>query len=137
MDNSIQKLIHLLDRLFELSQKQVDALDRRALGDLEKILRAKDDLLRVFAREIAQLSASGISVMDAKTYPADPDIRASLSEAANRVRRFQAREKSVAARTKGVRDDLARELRSLRKRRQGLTSYTKSGPNRRFPTMTG
>jgi hypothetical protein len=137
MNNSIQKLIHLLDRLFELSQKQVDALDRRALGDLEKILRAKDDLLKVFASELAQLSASGVSVMDAKTYPADPDLRAKLSVAANRVRRFQAHEKSVAARMKDLRDDVARELRSLRKRRQGLTSYSTPSQRRRFPTMTG
>ena len=37
MDDGIRKLIHLLESLFELSRKQVDALDRRALGDLEKI----------------------------------------------------------------------------------------------------
>jgi hypothetical protein len=137
MDNSIRKLIHLLDSLFELSQKQVDALDRRALGDLENILRAKDDLLKRLGDELAQLSASGVLVMDAKTYPTDPDIRARLSATANRVRRYQAHEKSIVARTKGLRDDLSRELRSLRKRRQGLASYSKPGPNRRFPTMTG
>ena len=137
MDNSIRKLIHLLDSLFELSQKQVDALDRRALGDLETILRAKDDLLRRFAHELAQLSASGVSVMDAKTYPTDPDIRARLSVAANRVRRFQAHEKSITARIRSLRDDLSRELRSLRKRRQGLASYSKPRPNGRLLTMTG
>jgi hypothetical protein len=137
MNNSIRKLILLLDSLFELSQKQVDALDRRALGDLENILRAKDDLLKRLGDELAQLSASGVLVMDAKTYPTDPDIRARLSATANRVRRYQAHEKSIVARTKGLRDDLSRELRSLRKRRQGLASYSKPRPNRRFPTMTG
>jgi hypothetical protein len=113
MDDSIRKLIHLLDRLFELSQKQVDALDRRALGDLEKILRAKDDLLRALAHELAQISASGVSVMDAKTYP------------------------TVAARTRSLRDDLARELRSLRKRRQGTTTYSKPRPNGKRLMVTG
>ena len=72
MDNGIRKLIHLLESLFELSRKQVDALDRRALGDLEKILRAKDDLLMRLGDELAQISANGVSVMDPKTHPMDP-----------------------------------------------------------------
>ena len=137
MEENIRELTSLLESLFKLSQKQREALDRQALGALESILLAKDELLEKVAAELRQLSEIGIFVMNPKTYPTDPEIRAQLSHAATQIRRFEAHEKGVAAQTKHLQGDISRRLHSLRHRRQGLASYSRQRLNHRLPMMTG
>lgn len=137
MEKNIRELTSLLESLFELSQKQREALDRQALSALESILQAKDELLEKVAAELGQLSESGILVMNPKTYPADPEMRARLSHAATQIRRFEAHEKGVTAQTKRLQGDISRRLHSLQHRRQGLAGYSRHRPNHRLPTMTG
>ena len=137
MKKNLWKLTSLLESLFELSQKQREALDRQALNTLTDILRAKDELLKEVAAELRRLSEGGIFVMNPKTYPTDPEICTRLSYAATQIRRFKAHEKWIATQTKHLQDDISRQLHSLHLRRQGLAGYSRQRLDHRLPTITG
>jgi len=137
MKTNLQELISLLASLFELSQKQEDALYRQALVDIEVTLKRKDDVLGRVGVALGRCSEKGIALMDPKTYPPDPEIRALLSVAASYVRRFQAHEKFVLTQTTSLRNDLSHRLLTLRHRRRGITGYAQPRQNLHLLTAKG
>lgn len=130
MKSNIQRLVVLLRQLFELSQSQLEALDRQALGDIEKILLRKEGILKELKKELGKFSSKGIAVMNPKTYPPDREISTSLAFVATQIRRFEAHEKSVAAQVRLQYEDVSQRLRKLRHRRMSLTGYAKHQPKR-------
>lgn len=137
MKTNLRELISFLTSLFELSQKQADALNRQALVDLEVTVKQKDDVLRRVGMALGRCSEKSIALMNPQTYPPDPEIRALLSLAASYVRRFQAHEKSVLAQTTSLRNDFSRRLLSLQHRRKGITGYTQPRQNLHLLTAKG
>ncbi len=125
MKLNTQRLVILLRQLFELSQRQVEALDRKGFGDIERILTEKDDLLKELAKELEKLSSKGIAVMNPKTYPVDQENCTALAFVATQIRRYNAHEKAVAVQVKLQHEDISNRLQKLHRRKQSLTSYSK------------
>ncbi len=123
MKLKIEKLAGLFEQLLELSKKQMEALDRQAFRDIEKLLDAKEKALKSAGELLNQLSDMGISIMNPKTYPDDPELRSRLSYAATQVRRFEAHEKHVASQVNSLQGDVSQQLHSLHRRRKSLAGY--------------
>jgi hypothetical protein len=137
MSTSLDKLTVLLESLFEVSRKQLEALHRLDLDEFEIAMKTKDDLLKSVGRELGRCSAQGIALMNPRTYPSDPQLRRQLFQAATQMRRFQAHEKSVASRVANLQGDIRRKLLSLRHKRTALGGYSTSQRSTHLLTMVG
>jgi hypothetical protein len=137
MSMSLDKLVVLLESLFEASRKQVEALQRMDLDEFASLMKTKDDLLASVGRELGRCSAQGIALMNPRTYPVEPKLREQLFHAAMQIRRFQAHEKSVASRVASLHEDIRRKLLSSRHKRTALSGYAQPRTGAHRLTMVG
>jgi hypothetical protein len=92
---TVKKLIHVFEELLKLSASQLDALDRDAFVELQKIGDKKGDLILEVPELIREIKENGWDIMNPDSYSGAGQFVEELNSLNDLILRFQAQEKYV------------------------------------------
>lgn len=114
----------LLEMLFDLSNRQGDALNREDYSALEGLLTEKSDLLTKFQEAVNSLREMGWDLNNPTTYPKDSAVAATLREASDISRKLQAHERYVLGQMIVQRQLAGDRMDAILQKRMAVTGYS-------------
>jgi hypothetical protein len=113
----------LMRRLFTLSIRQMEMLDREDYGALEQTLTEKATLLNVLPAALEAGSRLGWKLHDPATYPTEAESAKRVCEAADLSRRLQAHERFSLSQALARRSLMDERMSALFSRRHAASGY--------------
>lgn len=116
----------LLEKLFNLSNRQGDALNREDYSALDELLTEKSDLLAQLQETVKGLRVMGWDLNNPTTYPKDSAVAAVLREASDISRKLQAHERYVLGQMIVQRQFAGDRMDAILQKRMAVTGYSVS-----------
>ena len=113
----------ILSDLFELSNRQADALNRENYEELDLLITKKADLLAALDNIVAGLKERGWELNNPTTYPKDSTIAAALRDAADISRRLQAHERYILGQMIVQRQFVGDRMDRIMQKRLAIAGY--------------
>jgi hypothetical protein len=113
----------LFHHLFELSEQQMDTLEREDFENLESLAARKAELLTLIPRAVEEAKQYGWMLHDPSTFPSEGSCAALVREAADLARRLQAHERYVLGQMVVRKNAIGTRLDAILENRNAAAGY--------------